>query len=123
MIIQDLDQLSFGWHKKLIMKYKKHIIFFLFINLIIVFLSIFVANLSRKIELENTLIEQNINKYKEQLKINKIEFSFYNNPDYLKKLYNIYFSYDEKNIEEKIISFSNISILDKKSVIIVTKNR
>ena len=72
------------------MKYTKHIVFFLFINLIIVFLSIFVGNLTRKIEITNQQIKQNIQKNKQQLTINKIEFSFYNNSDYLKKLHSIY---------------------------------
>ena len=101
------------------MKYSKHIIFFLLINLIIVFLSIFIGNYTRKLELTNTLIEQDIQKYREQLKINKIEFSFYNNADYLKKLHNIYFSFEEENLEKKIISLSNISNIMNENMLLV----
>ena len=63
------------------MKYSKHIVFFLFINLVIVFLAIFLGNLTRKLEINNNLVEKNIQKEKEQLKVNKIEYSFYNNPN------------------------------------------
>ena len=91
------------------MKYTKQIVFLLFINLIIVFLSIFSGNLTRKLELTNKQIKLNIEKEKEQLLINKIEFSFYNNLDYLKKLHNIYFSFEEDHPEKKIVSLSNIS--------------
>ena len=91
------------------MKYTKHIVFLLFINLIIGFLFIFFGNFTRKLEITNNSILNNIEHYKEQLKINKIEFSFYNNPDYLKKLHDIYFSLEERNLESKIVSISNIS--------------
>ena len=101
------------------MKYTKYIVFFLLINLIIVFLSIFIGNYTRKLELTNKLIEQDIQKYREQLTINKIEFSFYNNADYLTKLHNIYFSFEEENLEKKIISLSNISNIINESVVLV----
>ena len=101
------------------MKYTKQIIFFLFINLIIVFLSIFVGNLTRKLELTNHQLKQDIQKYKKQLTINKIEFSLYNNSDYLKKLHSLYFSFEEKDLEKKIVSFSNISKNKNDSVVLV----
>ena len=118
-LIQDLDQLSSGWHKKYNMKYKKHIVFFLFINLIILFLSIFIGNLTRKLELTNRIIEQDIQKYKEQLKINKIEYSFHINPDYLKKLHAIYFSFEEESIEKKIVSLSKIPNIKDDSIVLI----
>ncbi len=101
------------------MKYSKQIVFLLFINLIIVFLSIFIGNLTRKTELINNQAQLDIQKQKEQLSINKIEFSFYNNPDYLKKLHNIYFSLEEDNIEKKIVSFYNISKINNDSLVLV----
>ena len=79
------------------------------INLIVVFLSIFSANLTRKLELANHQLKLNIDKEVEQLQVNKIEFSFYNNTDYLRRLHNIYFSIDENFLEKNILSFSNIS--------------
>ena len=101
------------------MKYAKHIVFFLFINLIIVFLTIFLGNLTRKIEINNKLTKQNIQIQKEQLKVNKIEYSFYNNPNYLRKLHEIYFLYEEENIEKKIVNLSNISNLKNNEIILI----
>ena len=101
------------------MRYAKHIVFLLLINLVIVFLAIFLGNLTRKLEINNNLIEQNIQKQKEQLKVNKIEYSFYNNPNYLKKLHDIYFSYEEEDLQNKIIDLSNISNLKNNKIILV----
>ena len=101
------------------MKYTKQIVFLLIINLIIVFLSIFTGNLTRKLELSNYQINLNIEKENEQLQINKIEFSYYNNSDYLKKLHNIYFSFEEYHPEKKIVSLSDISEINKESLVLV----
>ncbi len=101
------------------MKYAKHIVFFLLINLIIVFLAIYLGNLTRKIEINNNVIKLNIQKQKNQLKVNKIEHSFYNNPNYLKKLHDIYFTYEEEELENKIVNLSNISILKENKIILI----
>ena len=101
------------------MKYSKQIIFFLFINLIIVFLSIFIANITRKLELVNNQIKIEIKKQDEQLLINKIEFTYYNNSDYLKKLYSLYFPYKEEDLEKKIVLLSNISNINNGSITLV----
>ena len=101
------------------MKYSKHIVFFLLINLVIVFLAIYLGNLTRKLEINNNLIEQNIQKEKDQLKVNKIEYSYYNNPNYLKKLHEIYFSYEEEDLHNKIVDLSNISNLKNNKIILV----
>ena len=101
------------------MKYSKQIIFFLSINLVIIFLSIYIANITRKIELANNTIKIDIKKQKEQLTINKIEFTYYNNPDYLKKLHSLYFHYEEKNLEKKIVLLSDISNINNESLILV----
>ena len=101
------------------MKYSKQIIFLLFINLIVVFLSIFSGNLTRKLEITNHKIKLNIDEQIEQLQVNKVEFSFYNNLDYLKKLHNIYFTLDENSHEKKILSLSNISDITKERVFLV----
>ena len=61
------------------MKYSKQIVFLLLINLIVVFLSIFSGNVTRKLEVTNHHIKLNIDKEIEQLQVNKIEFSFHNN--------------------------------------------
>ena len=101
------------------MKYSKQIIFLLIINLAVVFLSIFSGNLTRKLEVTNHQIKLNIEKETEQLQVNKIEFSFYNNSDYLRRLHNIYFSIDENYPEKHILSLSNISDITKEKVYLV----
>ncbi len=101
------------------MRYAKHIVFFLFINLIIVFLTIFLGNLTRKLEINNNLMQKKIQKEKEQLKVNKIEYSYYNNSNYLKKLHEIYFSYEEKDLEKKIVDLSNISNFESDEIILI----
>ena len=104
------------------MKYTKQILFLLFLNLIIVFISIYIGNLTRKLELSINKIKQDIKLQKEELSINKIEFSIYNHPDYLKKLHQVYFSFDEKNIEKKIATLSNISKTNNENLIFVNLN-
>ena len=101
------------------MKYAKHIVFFLFINLVIVFLTIFLGNLTRKLELSNNKKQESIQKLEEQLKINKIEYAFYNNADYLKKLHRIYFSYEETFLEKKIVDIKTISNTQANELILV----
>ena len=89
------------------------------INLIVVFLSIFSGNLTRKLEVTNQEIKFNIDKEIEQLQVNKIEFSFYNNLDYLEKLHKIYFSLDESYPEKNILSLSNLSDTTKERIFLV----
>ncbi len=101
------------------MKYAKHIVFFLFINLVIVFTTIFLGNLTRKLELSNNKKQENIQKLEEQLKVNKIEYSFHNNADYLKKLYGIYFSHEEISLEKKIVNIKNISNTQANEIILI----
>ena len=101
------------------MRYSKQIVFLLLINLIVVFLSIFSGNLTRELEVTNHQIKLNIDKEIEQLQVNKIEFSYYNNSDYLRKLHNIYFSAQEAYPEKNILSLSNISDITKERVYLV----
>ena len=101
------------------MKYSKQIVFLLLIYLVVVFLSIFSGNLTRKLEVTNNQIKFNIEKEIEQLQVNKIEFSYYNTSDYLRKLHNIYFSVDETYPEKNILSLSNISDITKERVYLV----
>ena len=101
------------------MKYSKQIIFFVFVNFIIIFLSIFIGNITRKLELANNTIKIDIKNQEQQLSINKIEFTYYNNSDYLKKLHSLYFYYEEKNLEKKIVLLSDISNINNESVILI----
>ena len=47
------------------------------------------ANITRKLELANNQIINDIKKQEENLSINKIEFTYHNNTDYLKKFMEI----------------------------------
>ncbi|MBT3777407.1 MAG: hypothetical protein HOF20_09460 [Pelagibacteraceae bacterium] len=77
------------------------------------------ANITRKLELANNQIINDIKKQEENLSINKIEFTYHNNSDYLKKLHSLYFSYEEKNLEKKIVKLSDISNINNYSLILV----
>ena len=55
------------------MKYTKLILTFLFINLLLVFSMIFIANNTREIEKNNNNLKIKISKIADNLKINKIE--------------------------------------------------
>ena len=61
------------------MKYTKSIIFFLILNLILVFTMIFIANNTREIEKNNVYLKMKISKISENLKINKIELATHQN--------------------------------------------
>ena len=76
-------------------------------------------NITRKLELANNQIINDIKKQEENLSINKIEFTYHNNSDYLKKLHSLYFSYEEKNLEKKIVKLSDISNINNYSLILV----
>ena len=77
------------------------------------------GNLTRKLELSNNKKLENIEKLEEQLKVNKIEYSFYNNVDYLKKLHGIYFSHEEISLEKKIVDIKNISNTHEDELILI----
>ena len=83
------------------------------------FLSIFSGNLTRKLEMTNHQIKLSIEKEIQQLQVNKIEFAFYNNADYLRRLHNIYFSVEENYPEKNILSLTNISDITKERVFLV----
>lgn len=77
------------------------------------------ANITRKLELANNQIINDIKKQEENLSINKIEFTYHNNTDYLKKLHSLYFSYEEKNLEKRIVKLSDISNINNYSLTLV----
>ena len=75
--------------------------------------------MTRKLELSNNKKLENIEKLKEQLKVNKIDYSYYNNADYLKKLHGIYFSHEEISLEKKIVDIKNISNNQANEIILI----
>ena len=104
------------------MRYTKQIFFFVFINLLLVLLSIYFANYTRKLEITNNQLQKDILKEREQLKINSIEFSLYNNPKYLQTLHDIYFSREDISINKKILSLSSFLNTKNNNVLLTNLN-
>ncbi len=90
------------------MKYTKLIVSFLFLNLSLVFLMIFIANKTREIEKDNNILSLEIVKISENLKINKLELITHKNSSYLQKLYNLYFFQSNNNSLPNIVTINQI---------------
>lgn len=90
------------------MKYTKLILTFLFINLLLVFSMIFIANNTREIEKNNNNLKIKISKISENLKINKIELATYKNSLYLKDLYSLYFTEIKNNSVSEIVKIDQL---------------
>ena len=91
------------------MKYTKSIIAFLFLNLVLVFAMIYIANITREIEKNNNKLKFEISKINKDIKINKIELTTHLNSSYLKQLFYLYFSKIENNNVPKIVSIKQLS--------------
>ena len=104
------------------MKYTKSILAFLFLNLLLVFSMIFIANKTREIEKSNINLKNEILKINENIKINKIELVTHQNNSYLRKLYSLYFSDSKKNNLSKIVSIKQISDNESNIKLVKTKN-
>ena len=91
------------------MKYFTAIATLLCINIITVITLLYFGSTSKKIEKENELLEMQISKFNEQLKINEVEFNLHTKRSYLKKLQKIYFDTDNmdsfKNTRINLIDF------------------
>ena len=101
------------------MKYTKQIVVLMSVNLIIAFLLIFIGHNSRQIEITNSNLESSINQLKKEIEINKIEYTFHNNSEYLKKLYELYKQKIDDNHENIILSFNDFSSKDKNNIFFV----
>ena len=100
-------------------RYSKQILILMIINLIIAFLLIFIGHNAREIELSNKRIAKQINQIKDEININKIEYTFHTNAKYLKKIYQIYSSSIEDNEDSTILSFKEFSKRDNKSIFLI----
>ena len=89
------------------------------VNLIIAFLLIFIGLNSRQIEITNSDLETSINQLKKEIVINKIEYTFHNNSEYLKKLYELYKQKIDDNHNNIILSFNDFSFKDKNNIFLV----
>ena len=104
------------------MKYTKSIVAFLFLNLLLVFSMIFIANKTREIEKNNNILKIKISKVKDDVKINKIELMTHQNSSYLKKLYSIYFEDLERSNNPNLILLNEFSAEDKNMKLVKTNN-
>ena len=103
------------------MKYTKSIISFMCLNLLLVFLMIFIANKTREIEKKNINLKIEISKLNEDIKINKIEFITHQNSSYLKKLYSLYFPISKEIIIPNVISLNQLKKTDQNVKLVNTK--
>ncbi len=104
------------------MKYTKLIFTFLFINLLLVFSMIFIANNTREIEKDNNILKIRISKISENLKINKIELATYKNNTYLKDLYDLYFFKIKNYSVSEIIKIDQLLKQDDNFKLVNSKN-
>ncbi|MDC3113148.1 hypothetical protein OA415_06160 [Pelagibacteraceae bacterium] len=104
------------------MKYAKSIIFFLILNLLLVFAMIFIANNTREIEKNNHNLKIKISKISENLKINKIELATHQNSSYLKTLYELYFYETQNNNAPLIVKMEELSNQDKNIKLVSSNN-
>ena len=80
------------------MKYITAIATLLSFNIIAVVTLLYFSSISQEIEKENKLLEIQISKSNQQLKINEVEYNLYNNYSYLKKLQKIYTDTEKINL-------------------------
>ena len=104
------------------MKYSKLIIFFLTLNLFLVFTMIFIANNTREVEKDNNNLKTKISKISENLKINKIELATHQNSSYLKTLYELYFYETQNNNLPLIVKMEELSNRDKNIKLVSSNN-
>jgi len=104
------------------MKYTKSIILLFTLNLLLVFLMIYIANNTREIERDNSNLKIKISEISENLKVNKIELVVHQNSSYLKKMYKLYF-FDSLNYNiPKIVKIDNLSKQDSNIKLVSSNN-
>ena len=99
------------------MRYYKAISSLIVLNIITVLFLLYFGNVSRNIEKQNYILEKKIIFIKDQININEIEFSLYDNYEYLKKLHKIYFDVKQfESFSNKRLSFNDIQIENLKNI-------
>ena len=96
------------------MKYFTAIATLLGLNIIAVITLLYFSNISKKIEKENKLLEIQISKLNEELKINEVELTLHSQSSYLEKLQKIYF--DTNNINSLENTRINLKDFEKKEL-------
>jgi hypothetical protein len=90
------------------MKYSKSIIPFLALSVVCIILLLHFANITRKVEKDNSNLKDKIIYVQDQININEIEYSIFISYDYLSKLQKIYFENDEIENFDNRISFNDL---------------
>ena len=83
---------------------------------------IFIANNTREIEKNNHNLKIKISKISENLKINKIELTTYQNSSYLKELYKLYFHESQNNNVPIIVKIEEFQNQDKNIKLVSSTN-
>ena len=71
-------------------------------------LLLYISSLSRDLERNNLKLKKDITYIEEQININEIEYSLYNNYNYLKKLQKIYLDYDNIDFNNSRVSINDL---------------
>ena len=95
---------------------------FLILNLLLVFLMIFIANNTREVEKNNHNLKIKISKITENIKINKIELATYQNSSYLKELYKLYLNEIQNNNIPHIVKIEEFQNQDKNIKLVSSTN-
>mgnify|MGYP006096819117 CR=1 FL=1 len=90
------------------MKYLNSIFALIILNFFSVILLLYISSLSRDLERNNLKLKKDITYIEEQININEIEYSLYNNYNYLKKLQKIYLDYDNIDFNNSRVSINDL---------------
>ena len=100
------------------MKFIKALIFFYFFSFISVLLLLYYGGMTRKIEKDINQIKSEITKLENKIKINELEFVIHTNPNYLKKLDQLYlYTKVNENKNLNIISIHDFKTKNMKQVL------
>ena len=92
------------------------------INILLIFLMIFIANKSRELEKDNSNLRIKILEINENIKINEIELITHKNNSYLEKLYSLYFYKSDDPIIPNILSLDQLSKKNKNIELVKTNH-
>ena len=92
------------------------------INILLIFLMIFIANKSRELEKDNSSLRIKILDISENVKINQIELITHKNSSYLEKLYSLYFYKSDDDIIPNILSLNQLSKKNKNIELVKTNH-
>ena len=90
------------------MKYYSAIISLFTLSIFAIISLLYLGNITRKIQKENNILINNIHFIKDQININEIEYSLYNNYEYLQKMQKIYLTESNDEIISNRVSFKSL---------------